>query len=311
LAYDVADLTKMFRGGKLANDRICLEVHSGEIMGIFGPNGAGKTTLVRQMMGLLRPTSGSIRLMGRDVVANPHVVPRYVAYFSQRIASLGSFSFREVLIHAGVLRGMPVRDARPMANTLIEHFECDEFAGRYLFVLSGGERRLAILLSAFMSRCPVLLLDEPTNELDPRRRQLVWGYLLDQNRQHGKTVILVTHNVSEAEAVVDRVAIVDRGLVRAVGTPGELKSGFAATARILVTLKPGVCPLGPLAGATLVHGQTWLLLVNESCVADTLGETIGAVGLEGIDRFYLTSCSLEDVYNSFTGRDLSVRSPQS
>jgi ABC-type multidrug transport system ATPase subunit len=307
LAYDIDTLTKVYRRGNvLANDGITLQVSAGEIIGVFGPNGAGKTTLVRQMMGLLRPSSGTIRLLGRDIISDPRIVPDLVAYFSQRIAYLGNFTFGEVLLHAGVLRGVPLTEAKLMAAELIQRFECEQFSKRYLFTLSGGERRLALLLSAFMSRCPVLLLDEPTNELDPRRRQLVWQYLLAANRQEGKTVVLVTHNVAEAESIVDRVLVIDRGRVQALGTPGELKSRLGALARVSVSLKPGVLPLGPLAKAQHAHGQTWYLLVEEQRVTDVMSEVLHAVGLEGIDRFQLTSCSLEDVYAALTGRELDA-----
>lgn len=105
LVYKVRSLTKVYKKGRiLANDGINLMIKQGEILGVFGPNGAGKTTLIKQMVGLLKPTSGSIHLFGRDLVAHPNLAPNLVAYFSQRIASLGSFKFIEVLQHAGVLR---------------------------------------------------------------------------------------------------------------------------------------------------------------------------------------------------------------
>lgn len=162
------------------------------------------------------------------------------------------------------------------AKGLIEYFGCEAFADRYLLQLSGGERRLALLLSTFMSHLPVLVLDEPTNDLDPRRRHLVWRYLLQANREKGTTIVLVTHNVSEAETVVDRVMIMDRGKVLAEGAPGELKSRLGTKAKILVTLKPEVKPFGPLASARQVHGQTWEILVSEQEVIRTLTEILQA-----------------------------------
>lgn len=301
--YAVQSLTKRYRQGKLANDGLVLELRQGEILGVFGPNGAGKTTLVRQMVGLLRPTSGSILLYGRDVLSNPGIVPPAVAYFSQRVAALGTFRFREVLLQAGVLRGMTPSDAAREAEDLIDRFDCREFHQRFLFQLSGGERRLALLLATFMSLRPVLVLDEPSNDLDPHRRRLMWQYLLAANRDKGTSILLVTHNVAEAEQIVDRVLIVDGGRIRASGTPGELKSRFGSTARVYVALKAGAEPIGLLAQAKHLHGLTWCFLVPEHEVVQLLSGLMDSVGLGSLDRFWVTSCSLEDVYVAVTGRD--------
>ncbi|MEW6308719.1 MAG: ABC transporter ATP-binding protein [Bacillota bacterium] len=303
-AYDIDGLTKTYRKAKVpANNGISLRVPQGEILGILGPNGAGKTTLVRQMVGLLRPTSGSVRLFGHDVLNRPHLVPDMVAYFSQRVASFGSFSFREVLLQAGVLRGMTLGEARRAAGGLIDRFLCGEFAGRYLLHLSGGERRLALLLSTFMSRRAVLVLDEPTNDLDPHRRHLLWAYLFEENRNEGTTVVLVTHNISEAQTVVDRVVIMDGGRIHAQGTPGELKAGLRHQARIVMTMKVRSQPPAVTGGLlTHVHGQTWEIRAPETQVTPILAQILDAVGMNAIDRFQVTSCSLEDVYVSLTGR---------
>ncbi|MCL4425119.1 MAG: ABC transporter ATP-binding protein [Firmicutes bacterium] len=303
-AYDIDRLTKIYRKGKTpANKGISLKVPQGEVLGVLGPNGAGKTTLVRQMVGLLRPTSGSVRLFGHDVVARPQLVPDLVAYFSQRVAWFGAFTFREVLLHAGILRGVTLGEAKKAAGSLIDRFLCGEFADRYLRHLSGGERRLALLLSTFMSRRVVLVLDEPTNDLDPHRRHLLWAYLLEKNRNEGTTVVLVTHNILEAETVVDRVIIMDDGRIRAQGTPGELKAGLSHQAKIVMTLKVSLQPPAVAGGLlTHVHGQTWEIRVPERQVTSVLAELIGTLGMNAIDRFQVNSCSLEDVYVSLTGR---------
>jgi ABC-2 type transport system ATP-binding protein len=259
------------------------------------------------MVGLLRPTSGSIHLFGHDVVSHPHLVPDMVAYFSQRVASFGTFTFYEVLQHAGILRGLTLAETKKKAAMLVEYFLCDEFVDKYLLQLSGGERRLALLLSTLMSRCPVLVLDEPTNDLDPQRRRLLWRYLFEENRNKGTTVILVTHNVLEAEAVVDRVIIMDAGQIHAQGTPGELKASLGDQAKVIVTLRSDAeLRIGHAASTTRVHGRTWQILTKESQVVGILGELLNDGGLEAIDRFQMTSCSLEDVYVALTGRNWDV-----
>ncbi len=123
LAYQVKRLTKVYGAqGPVANDNIDLEIPQGELFGIFGPNGAGKTTLVRQMAGLLKPTSGQIYLFGYDVIANPSVVPHYVGYYGQKVLALEAHKFWEVLYITGLLRGQSRADAQRQTHSLIERF---------------------------------------------------------------------------------------------------------------------------------------------------------------------------------------------
>ena len=170
--YQVRDLCKVYRSsGVAANDHISLDVRRGEVFGIFGPNGPGKTTLVRQMAGLLRPTSGAIRLLTHDVVANPGVVPELVSYYGQRLAVLRAYKLHEVILHIAVLGGMSTYRARRATADLLEAFELTPLANQLMLRLSGGQQRMALLLASLVSRLPVLILDEPTNELDPARRR--------------------------------------------------------------------------------------------------------------------------------------------
>lgn len=161
--YVIRQLTKRYEpGGVLANDSISLDIRQGEILGIFGPNGAGKTTFVRQITALLRPTSGSIELLGQDIVRHPEVVPRHVSFFGQHTPILRNYKVAEVLIYSGVLRGLPVAQAKRQANALIEWFDLGPIANQRLARLSGGQVRLATLLAAFMGNPKGVVLDEPT-----------------------------------------------------------------------------------------------------------------------------------------------------
>ncbi len=302
--YVLREVSKQYGPkGVLANDRISLEIKAGGILGVFGPNGAGKTAMVRQMMGLLRPTSGDIELLGTSIVRHPEFAPAHVAYFSQRIMALRVFTFREILVHTGVHRGLLEAAARKQAANLIDKFDCGYCADRVLYTLSGGEQKLAFVLGAFMADMPVMVLDEPTNDLDPRRRAMAWEHMLERNRANGVTIILVTHNVLEADTIVDRVVIIDRGKIQAAGTPGELKARFGGQARVDLTLKPGVAAPSDLTSrARHVHGQTWSLRAPAPEVGQVFNGLIDTLGLQAIDDFRVLTPTLEDVYVEVTGR---------
>lgn len=308
LAYRIEQLTKVYKPqGVVANNNISLEITQGELFGIFGPNGAGKTTLVRQMAGLLRPTSGQIYLFEHDVIANPSIVPHYVGYYGQKVLALEAHKFWEVLYITGLLRGQAKAAARQHMSTLIETFGLEKLADRLISQLSGGERRLAALLATFMGDSPILILDEPTNELDPTRRQQVWQYLRELNRERGTTIVLVTHNLLEAESVVDRVVIIDRGRVQALGTPGELKRQVADNVRLEIRLRVGCNQdaesfLAQLPGSAQVGPYRWQITVSKDRASSLLSTVLEELSPETVDDFRLTTLTLEDVYIHVTGK---------
>ena len=301
MVYQLESITKQFGNGKLANDDISFDVRRGEILGLFGPNGAGKTTLVKQMVGLLRPTLGRIRLWGEDIQNKTHIIPRSVAYLGQADSAFSSFTFRELIIHAGIHRGLPYQRACFDANELIERFDCGQIASTLRFRLSGGERKLSLLLATFIARRDVLILDEPTNELDPTNRAEVWGFVSKQCREYGTTVVLVTHNVLEAETVVDRVGIIDCARLQAMGTPGELKRVLGDVVRVEISIKTGYESCLP-PGAEYIHGQRWRLVATRSLAMHMFSEIIATAGAEAIDDFRISTISLEDVYVQVTKR---------
>ncbi|MDP2871237.1 MAG: ABC transporter ATP-binding protein [Bacillota bacterium] len=302
-AYTVSDLTKVYMpSGTQANRGISLSIDQGEVFGIFGPNGAGKTTLVKQLAGLLKPTSGKIALFGNDVVAEPEIVPHFVAYYGQKVMALRAHKVREVILHSAVLRGMPVPDARRQTAELIERFGLGGIADQIMQRLSGGQQRQTALLATLTGNRPLLILDEPTNELDPANRRMVWEYLGQLNRDHGTTIILVTHNVLEAEQVVERVAIIDRGLAVAIGTPGELKANVDYTVRVEVRLKPGGddAALAGLPGSTRIREGSFRITAAREQAQELLGMVLARTGLADLDDFRLVTPSLEDVYLRYT-----------
>jgi ABC-type multidrug transport system ATPase subunit len=220
---EIKDLVKRYRSGTLANDHISLTLEAGEVYGLLGPNGAGKTTLVRQLLGLLRPTSGSIVVEGVDVVADPGYARRRIGFLPQSQLDLQSLHVEELIRYAARLRGMPGRDADRRTEEVIQRLDLEQFRKTSLHGASGGVRRLAGFAATIVGGTHLLVLDEPTNDVDPLRRQLLWNTIAEERRA-GTTVLLVTHNLAEAERVIDRLAIIDEGRILREGTPASLRS---------------------------------------------------------------------------------------
>src|SRR5215472_7245170 len=237
IAYSIRKVTKIYKGSeKKANDQITLSIRQGEIFGLLGPNGAGKSTLINQIAGLTHPTSGSIQLFGMDVVRRPQIIPQYVALQPQQGWALQDLYAEEALLYTAQLRGCTKQEAQKQTRVLMEEFKLGQFGKKVLRSLSGGQRRLVYLGLAFVGDRPIQIFDEPTNDLDPAIRLQVWEKLLHLHRQ-GKTIIVVTHNVLEAERVIQRVGILNHGQLLAVGTIDELKAQLEQNLKLEVVLR--------------------------------------------------------------------------
>ncbi|WP_188898614.1 ABC transporter ATP-binding protein [Microlunatus endophyticus] len=307
---EVVGLSKVYRGRtQPANDHISLSVERGQFLGVFGPNGAGKTTLVKQLVGLLRPTSGAIVLDGEDVVADPGSIPLKVGYYGQKVAALRHHTAREVLVFTGCLRGLSLAEARSQAGQVMDRFGMGSHADRRLSRQSGGEQRLAVLLSTFIGTPEILVLDEPTNELDPARRRVFWDFLREYVRARRATVVLTTHNLTEAEDVIDTVALIDQGRLVANDTLGALKRLADDRIRLELRLRPGIDQgieqaLETMEGSVQVQPGRWTVLAPRERVDQLVRLLIDSVGGEGIDDFRLVTPSLEDLYLQLTANTL-------
>jgi ABC-2 type transport system ATP-binding protein len=291
-----------------ANDGLSFDIHEGEIFGLLGPNGAGKSTLVGQLTGLLRPDSGVLKLYGHDISRDSSLATEMVAALTQTPLPLGDLSVAEVLRVTGHLRGLSRRDARTEGDRLIERLGLGEQRDKRLGKLSGGLWRLATIAVALIGDRPVLVLDEPTNELDPVNRRMIWDLLISLRDEAGRTIILVTHNVLEAERVIERVGIINHGRVIAWGTPGELKAKVDDRVRLELTLAEGDESLGSrmaaLGQATPRTGRHWVILAARDDVPRVMSRVLAEIGLERLDDFRVTTPSLEDVYLELAGESL-------
>jgi ABC-2 type transport system ATP-binding protein len=288
-----------------ATDGISLDVRGGEIFGLLGPNGAGKSTLVRQLTGLMRPDSGTVELLGHDLVRHPERAARLLAYLGQESTALDELTVALAAETTGRLRGLTARDARAERDAVLAELGLGELASRPLRKLSGGQRRLACFATALVGRRPVLVLDEPTTGMDPVARRAVWAAVDRRRAEHGTTVLLVTHNVIEAETVLDRVAVLERGKVIACDTPAGLKERVAGEVRVELVWResaplhlPEVTALRGLAQET---GRRWILRLAPDAARAAVATVTGGAAFAALDDFTLATPSLEDVYLALGG----------
>jgi ABC-2 type transport system ATP-binding protein len=305
----VTDLTRSHRASRgtpavLANDGISLTVGAGEVFGLLGPNGAGKTTLVRQLVGVLRPDAGRVELLGHDITADPRLAPRLVAYLAQQEPALAELPVGLAVETTGRLRGLGRQEARAQRDALLEELGLTELPGRPLNRLSGGQRRLAELATALVGDRPILVLDEPTTGLDPAARRAVWSAL--DRRRATTTVVLVTHNVLEAESVLDRVAVLERGRVIACDTPGRLKALVSGDVRLDLVWREEPPhddrTVASLRARAVVNGRRWSTRLSQAEAREALGRLTSGPAFAALDDFTLATPSLEDVYLALGGR---------
>ncbi|NGO81604.1 ABC transporter ATP-binding protein [Streptomyces sp. YC504] len=289
-----------------ATDAISLDVRRGEIFGLLGPNGAGKSTLVRQLTGLMRPDSGSVEILGHDIVRHPERAARLLAYLGQESSALDELTVGLAAETTARLRGLPLKEARVERDAVLDELGLASLASRPLKKLSGGQRRLACFATALVGERSLLVLDEPTTGMDPVARRAVWAAVDRRRAERGTTVLLVTHNVIEAETVLDRVAVLEEGRVIACDTPGGLKSAVAGEVRLDLVWRekapldvPEVAALRASAEET---GRRWTLRLGPDEARAAVAAVTGGEAFAALDDFTLATPSLEDVYLALGGR---------
>ena len=310
-AYEVRNLRKVYSSPEVvANTGITFTVEPGTAFGLLGPNGAGKTTLVRQLVGLSRPTSGEILLFGEELrfKGDERRVGRHVAYLPQAALALGELKVGEALRWTAMLRGCGRSTANTESEELVSLLDLGSVVDRQLRKVSGGQRRLAQIAMTLVGRLPILILDEPTTDVDPRLRAQIWSLLAERARA-GAAVILVTHDVAEAEHALDRVAILDKGRVVTSGTPAELKARLAHRTRVEIVVMDGAttttASVAELLGSgSRVDGRRVSSWVPADEAVVTLEKVMTSVGSDSLEDVRLITPTLEDVYLELSGHRL-------
>jgi len=294
----------------VAVDGISLEIQQGEVFCLLGPNGAGKSTTVGILTTRVRPTSGKAYIGERDVWEEQVAVKRLVGVVAQRPNLDFALTAREILTFHGAFFGMNSHERAQSADELLERFKLTDRANQLVRGFSGGMMQRLSIARAMMHDPQVLFLDEPSAGLDPQTRLLLWEIIREYNRD-GKTILLTTHNMEEADALCNRLAIIDHGRVIALGTPRELKAsvpgGYLLRLRfgyhspeLLQRLKalPGVQEVRATDGngADLYADRGGSLVPEVANLASTEGVELCDV--------HISEPSLENLFLHHTGRSL-------
>jgi ABC-2 type transport system ATP-binding protein len=303
-------LTKIYPGGLKAVDELDLDVHQGEIFGLLGPNGAGKTTTAGMLTTRVIPTSGRAFVGGIDVVAHPTTAKQVIGVVPQTNTLDRSLTVWENLYFHGRFFGMSNPSARAEADRLLQQFRLAERGKEPVAALSGGMAQRLMVARAIMHRPATLFLDEPTAGLDPQSRLALWE-ILGELHADGQTILLTTHYMEEADELCNRLAIIDRGRLLALGSPAELKRSTGADtvvtvsatgdldrlAKVLETDVPGA------QQATRVDSTVLVEVRAQQGVLPVVFSVAEHNGFEVTD-LSVTEPTLETVFINLTGKDL-------
>ncbi|MBO0770174.1 MAG: ATP-binding cassette domain-containing protein [Actinobacteria bacterium] len=294
--------------------RVDLSVAEGEIVGFLGPNGAGKTTTLRMLTTLLRPTAGTATVAGADLLSDPVGVRRRIGYVPQAVGTTGGGSdpnakvAEEIMLQAQLYR-VPAAEAAARTKVLTGQLELTGLDDRLVKTLSGGQRRRLDIALGLVHGPGLVFLDEPTTGLDPQSRSHLWEHIRKLREELGTTVFLTTHYLDEADALCDRILVIDYGQIVAEGTPDELKRRISGD---VVTLSTGSSPevaRGVLASQPGVRdvmtgdGTLRLTVDHGEQALPGLLRALDAAGIT-LTTIQLARPSLDDVFLTVTGRSL-------
>jgi len=314
LAEDLVKVYPKRRGASAvrALDGLSFAANEGEVLGLLGPNGAGKSTAMRILTALTGATEGRANVAGHDVGTDAERVRTAIGVVSQGPGTDPLLTAKESLEIAGRLRGMGLHDSRLRATSLVEEFGLSATDGRQVGTFSGGMRRRLDVAVALMHRPRVLFLDEPTTGLDPAARATMWGEIRRLAGTEQLTVILITHDMDEADRLADGIVLVDRGRAVTSGTPEALKASLNGDTVQVTLVEPDAAAVRAVASRlpqlrdvmVETHGVDGLLSARVDDGAATVRSLVTALDAAGIrySRVSAAHPSLDDVYLHFVGR---------
>jgi ABC-2 type transport system ATP-binding protein len=301
------DLTKRF-GTLVAVDHVSFSVEEGEIFGFLGPNGAGKTTTINMLITIFKPTEGKASVLGFDIARQSNNVRNVIGVVPQEYTADEDLTGLENVLLCADLYGIPRGVAKERAMDLLKLVELTDFKDKKVQTYSGGMRRRLELACGLINRPRVLFLDEPTLGLDVQTRTATWDYIRKLKNEFGMTLFMTTHYLEEADALCDRIAIIDRGKIVVVGSPEKLKHSLGGDL-ITVAIKENEDVSGLIQKVEHVkevrkEDETYRIKAEIGEV--TTPFIIEALRKEGytVTRLSLTEPTLNEVYLEYTGRSM-------
>lgn len=302
---EITDLTKRF-SNVIAVDKLNLTVEQGEVLGLLGPNGAGKTTTISMLCTIIKPTAGSARINGFDIVKQAKQVRKSIGIVFQEPSIDDRLTGRENLQMHANLYGVHPSEQRKRVEEALKLVELQERADDIMRTYSGGMRRRLEIARGLLHHPKVLFLDEPTVGLDPQTRDHIWSYIKGLKEKRDVTIVLTTHYMEEADLLSDRVAIIDNGRIVALDTPTKLKQTLQGD--VIIIKSNNADKLSSIISEkfsvlkTNIFGKTVELTVREGrAILPRIVETAATVNII-IDAVFLKEPSLEDVFLHYTGR---------
>ncbi len=283
-AIRLEGISYVYPDGTRANESVDLSLRRGELFCLLGPNGAGKTTLIRQVTTELVPTAGRVFVLGDDAHRDASATRRRLGVIPQSAGLYEALTVREHVELFGPLKHLSANESRRRATELLAQLELEPMAAKRVRDLSGGQQRKLLVALALLGDPEVLVLDEPTVGLDPIARRSLWE-LVDAQRKSGKTILLTTHYMDEAEQLADRIGFIDEGRLGRIGTLDELYAQLGKSIRV-IELDDGT-------------GHE-----REPAYFDTLEDAQRYVRARELQTYSVGRVSLEDIYLRLMGRSL-------
>ncbi len=304
----VEDLTKVFNGGLVAVDHIDFKIKHGEIFGFLGPNGAGKTTTINMLITVLKPTAGKASILGNDIAKKSLDVRYDIGVVPQEYTADEDLTGYENILLCADLYGIPREISKKRTNELLELVELTTFKDKKVQTYSGGMRRRLELACGLVNRPKVLFLDEPTLGLDVQTRTATWNYVRMLKKEYGMTLFLTTHYLEEADALCDRIAIIDHGKIIVIGTPEDLKESIGGDI-ITLNIKQDVDIIElikkiPRVKEVKKENDSYIVKSENGEVTAPL--MIEILQKEGhiVTKLSLTKPTLNEVYLQYTGKSM-------
>ena len=301
-------LTKVFNKHLTAVDHVNFSVKHGEVFGFLGPNGAGKTTTINMLITIMKPTEGKASVLGFDIAKQNNNVRNVIGVVPQEYTADEDLTGLENVLLCSDLYGIPRKIAKERAIELLKLVELTDFKDKKVETYSGGMRRRLELACGLINRPKVLFLDEPTLGLDVQTRVASWDYIRKLKKEFGMTLFMTTHYLEEADALCDRVAIIDHGKIVVVGTPEELKHSLGGDI-ITLSIKddPDVTEvIRSVEHVKEVKKENGSYRIKAEYGEVTAPFVIEALRREGytVTKLMLTEPTLNEVYLEYTGKSM-------